>query len=246
MSDTPSRSTRIRSWVVAGVVLATLTALIVWAWPWIWEVFHDPQAFRDWLTQWGAWSPAVFIALQALQVVVFAIPGEVTQIAAGWLFGFGLGSLLSVAGILVGSAIAFGLTRGLGVKFVHKIAGPETVAKFDGLMASPRFIGSLFLLFLIPGVPKDILCYVAGVSRLKFLPFLLISSVARLPGIFGSSLMGKAVFEKDWWLLGGVALAAMALFGLGWWFRETIFRWVERFAVQHEPETKKESSHEPH
>ncbi len=234
MSDLPSRSSRFRSWVLAGVVLAALAALGIWAWPWVWQVFHDPQAFRDWLKQWGPWSPAVFVLLQTLQVVVFAIPGEVTQIAAGWLFGFGLGSLLSVTGIVIGSAIAFGLTRWLGVQFVHRIAGPQTVAKFDQLMASPKFIGSLFLLFLIPGIPKDILCYVAGLSRLKFVPFLLISSVARLPGIFGSSLMGKAVFEKDWFLLAGIATGALVLFGLGWWFREAIFRMVERFAVQHD------------
>jgi uncharacterized membrane protein YdjX (TVP38/TMEM64 family) len=233
MSDTPSPS-KIVPWVVAGLVLAALVWLGVWAWPWIWQVFHDPQAFRDWLKQWGPWSPAVFVALQTLQVVIFAIPGEVTQIAAGWLFGFGLGSLLSLLGIIIGSAIAFGLTRWLGAAFVHRIAGPEAVAKFDGLMASPKFIGSLFLLFLIPGIPKDILCYVAGLSRLKFFPFLAISGLARLPGIFGSSLMGKAVFERDWWLLGGVAVAALVLFGLGWLLREPIFRWVERFAVQKE------------
>lgn len=234
MSESPSRTARVLSWLMAGIVVVLLVALGWAAWPWIWEVFHDPQSFRDWLRQWGAWSPAVFLLLQALQVVVFAIPGEVTQIAAGWLFGFGLGSLLSLVGIVIGSAIAFGLTRWLGVRFVHRIAGPDTVAKFDDLMASPKFIGSLFLLFLIPGIPKDILCYVAGLSRLKFLPFLFISGLARLPGIFGSSLMGKAVFEQDWVLLGAVAGGALLLFGLGWWFREPIFAWVNRVAVQHD------------
>lgn len=236
MSDTPSRLSRIRSWAMAAVLVVALVALGIWAWPWIWDVFHDPQAFRDWLKQWGPWSPVIFVLLQGLQVVVFAIPGEVTQIAAGWLFGFWYGSLLAVVGTLVGSSIAFGLTRWLGVAFVHKIAGPEAVSRFDHLMASPKFIGSLFLLFLIPGIPKDILCYVAGLSRLKFLPFLLISTVARLPGILGSSLMGKAVFEQDWFLLGGVAVGALVLFGLGWWFREPIFKAVERFTVAPKPE----------
>jgi len=203
-------------------------------------VFSDPQIVRDWLKGWGGWAPVVFIGLQVLQVVVFVLPGEVTQIVGGWLFGFWGGSILSVVGIAIGSTVAFGLTRWWGVRFVHRIAGPETVAKFDHLMASPRFIGSLFLFFLIPGIPKDILCYVAGLSRLKFLPFLLISCLARLPGIFGSSLMGKAVFEGNWPLLAGIATAASVLFGLGWWFREPIFRWVERFTVQHD--TEKETS----
>jgi uncharacterized membrane protein YdjX (TVP38/TMEM64 family) len=216
------------------LVVLALAGLLVWAAPELWRIFQDPQVVRDWIRSWGPWAPAVFVFLQVLQVVVFVLPGEVTQIAGGWVFGFGLGSLLSVVGIALGSAIAFGLTRWLGVGFVHRIAGPETVAKFDHLMASPKFIGSLFLFFLIPGIPKDVLCYVAGLSRLKFLPFLLISSVARLPGIFGSSLMGKALYQGNWLLLAGIAGGALVLFGLGFWFREPIFRLVERYAVSHD------------
>ncbi len=231
MSETPPRPSVLKKWLVPGLVVALLVGLLVWATPLLWSVFGDPQVVRDWIQQWGSWAPAVFVGLQVLQVVVFVLPGEVTQIAGGFLFGFGLGSLLSVVGIALGSAFAFKLTHWLGVRFVHKIAGPETVAKFDKLMASPRFIGSLFLFFVIPGIPKDVLCYVAGLSRLKFVPFLVISTIARLPGIFGSSLMGKALYHGDWWLLVGIAAGALVLFGLGWWFRETIFRLVERYAV---------------
>lgn len=236
MSD-PTPATGLRKWLLPGLIGAVLIAVLVWASPFLWEVFTDPHKVRDLITGWGVWAPAVFVGLQVLQVVVFALPGEVTQIAGGWLFGFGLGSLLSVVGIAIGSTIAFGLTRWLGVTFVHRIAGPETVAKFDHLMASPKFIGSLFLFFLIPGIPKDVLCYVAGLSRLRFLPFLVISTVARLPGIFGSSLMGKALFQGNWLLLAAVAGGALVLFGLGWWFREPIFRLVERFTVA-PPSTK--------
>jgi len=91
------------------------------------------------------------------------------------------------------------------------------------------------LFFLIPGVPKDILCYVAGLSRLKLIPFLWISTLARMPGIFGSSLMGKALFQNDWGLLVAVAGAALVLFFFGWWFRTPIFTLVERYAVQKAP-----------
>jgi len=235
MSDPSPRTSGPRAWMVPGLILLAVIGLLVWASPALWKIFSDPRVVQDWLKPWGPWAPAVFVMLQVLQVVVFVLPGEVTQIAGGWLFGFGLGSLLSLTGIALGSAIAFGLTRWHGIAFVHRIAGPHTVARFDGLMASPKFIGSLFLLFLIPGIPKDVLCYVAGLSRLKFLPFLLISSVARLPGIFGSSLMGKALFQGDWVLLLSVAAGAVVLFGLGWWFRESIFRLVAKFALEESP-----------
>jgi len=241
MSDLPPRTPGFRAWVVPGLILLAVVGLLIWSAPVLWSTFSDPHVIRDWLKQWGPWAPVVFVFLQVLQVVVFVLPGEVTQIAGGWLFGLGLGSLLSLVGIALGSAIAFCLTRWLGIAFVHRIAGPHTVAQFDGLMASPKFIGTLFLLFLIPGIPKDVLCYVAGLSRLKFLPFLLISSLARLPGILGSSLMGKALFQGNWALLALVAGGALVLFGLGWWFREPIFRLVAKFTVE-ESEKKDDAS----
>jgi len=233
MSESSPRGVKV--WILPGLVLIAITALLVWLSPWLWKIFSDPQVVRSVVQEWGPFAPFAFVLLQVLQVVVFALPGEVTQIAGGYLFGFGLGSVLSVVGIALGSALAFGLSRWLGISFVHRIAGPQTLARFDGLMASPRFIGSLFLFFLIPGIPKDILCYVAGLSRLKFVPFLIISSLARLPGIFGSSLMGKALFQGDWLLLTLVAGGALVLFALGWWFRDPIFALVERYAVVRPP-----------
>ena len=213
-----------------------LLGLLIWMFPWLWQTFQNPETIREDLRQSGPWAPLVFVLLQILQVVVFVIPGEVTQIAGGWLFGFLPGTLLSVTGIALGSALAFGLTRWLGEAFVHRIVGPKTVLKFDSLMASPRFVGSLFLLFLIPGIPKDVLCYVAGLAKVKFLAFLVISTVARLPGIFSSSLMGKAFFEGNWPLMISVAAAALVLFALGWWFRESLFTVIERLAIKKTPE----------
>ena len=221
----------LQKWILPSAVVVVVIALLTWSAPHLWSVFGDPLSIRQAVQDWGPLAPLGFIALQTAQVVIFALPGEVSQVAGGYLFGFVFGSLLSLIGVALGSAIAFWLTRRLGVRFVHRIAGPRTVAKFDRLMASPKFIGSLFLLFLIPGIPKDILCYVAGLSRLKFLPFLGLSLIARTPGIFGSSLIGKALFQGDWWLLAMVAGAAVMLFAAGWWFRDAIFRWVERFAV---------------
>lgn len=218
-------------WLI--LIVVTVVAIAALAAPYWWPLFQDPQKLRDWLKAAGVWSPVVFVFLQALQVVIFAIPGEVTQIAAGWVFGFAWGSVLAVIGTVIGSSAAFALARRFGLPLVHRLAGPEAVAKFDGLMESPRFIGSLFLLFLIPGIPKDILCYVAGLSSLKFIPYLVISTVARLPGILGSSLMGKALFEGDWWLLVAVAGGALVLFGVGWLFRTAIFGFIERFATKH-------------
>jgi uncharacterized membrane protein YdjX (TVP38/TMEM64 family) len=232
MSDSPRKPVNFTLiWVILVAVLVIATAFL--AFPYWWPLFEDPQKLRTLLTSAGIWAPIIFVFLQALQIVVFALPGEVTQIAAGWVFGFGWGTVLIEIGTVVGSATAFALARKFGPSLVHNLAGPSAVAKFDGLMQSPRFIGSIFLLFLIPGIPKDILCYVAGLSQLRFLPFLIISLAARQPGILGSSLMGKALYQGDWWLLAAVAGGALVLFGVGWFFRESIFRFIERFATKH-------------
>lgn len=230
----PATGRRALLWSLAiGIATLAAAALAFGLNPQLWSALTDPQVARDWLAGWGPWAPVVFVALQILQVVVFVIPGEVTQVAGGWIFGFVTGSALSLLGIMIGSTIAFVLSRRLGVRFVHRIAGPGAVRKFDGLMASPQFVGSLFLLFLIPGIPKDILCYVAGLSQLRFGAFVVVSGLARLPGILGSSLMGKALFQGDWLLLALVGGIALVLFGVGWACREPIFRLVERFALSH-------------
>ncbi len=232
MSDSPRK--RVSATLVIWVVVAVLVvAAAAFAFPYWWPVVKDPEIIHGWLTASGIWAPVILVFLQALQIVLFVIPGEVTQIAAGWMFGFSWGSVLAIMGAVLGSAAAFGLARRFGLPLVHRLAGPQAVAKFDGLMESPKFIGSIFFLFLIPGIPKDILCYVAGLSSLKFFPFLIISTIARLPGILGSSLMGKALFQGDWRLLAIVAGGALLLFGVGWLFREAIFKFIERFATKH-------------
>jgi uncharacterized membrane protein YdjX (TVP38/TMEM64 family) len=238
MSDPAPRPRRFVRWVLAVLALAAAGSLAVWVVPSFWSSFVRPEALRDWIRSWGPWAPVAFLLVQVLQVVVFALPGEITQVAGGWLFGFAWGSVLSVAGILLGSAVAFGLARVLGVRFVHRIAGPRSVTRFDTLMASPKLVGSVFLLFLIPGIPKDIVCYVAGLSRLKFWPFLAISGIARLPGILGSSLIGKAALDQNWVLLALVAGSAALLFAIGWKFRTPIFTFLERFAVQPTPKER--------
>ncbi len=205
----------------------------------LWDFFKDPVNIQNWVLEWGVLAPLVFVGLQILQVVVFVIPGEVTQIAGGYLFGFGMGTVYNILGNIIGSIIAFGLARSLGLGFVHAIAGPEQVKKFDHLMHSPKLIGVFFLLFLIPGLPKDILCYLGGISSVKFPAFIVVSSIARVPGIVGSGLIGKAFAERDLTMLIFV-LAMIGIFiGLSILFRERLLRLIEHYAVA--PEERKDS-----
>ena len=211
------------------VLGAAVTAVVIFREP-LWEIFRNPEGLRRWVSSFGSLAPLVFMALQALQVVIFVIPGEVPQIAGGYLFGVWQGALLSVAGIGLGSSIGFALARLLGLPFVESLFGAQRIGRLRGLADSGRARIVFFLLFVIPGIPKDVLCYVAGLSAMRFPGFFLISMLGRLPGILGSAIMGDAAASEKWLLAGIVAGVAVLLFAVGYLLRERITGWVERLS----------------
>lgn len=200
----------------------------------IWSVFASPEALRAWIASLGFIAPLAFVALHCIQVIVFIIPGEVPQIAGGYLFGLWWGSLLSVSGIIIGSAVNFLLARLLGVPFVRLLFSREKIEYAGRIATSPRAKISMFLLFLIPGIPKDILCYGAGLTPLTLHSFLLISTLGRLPGILGSAFMGGAAAEEKWIVAGAVFLLASLLFLLGFFFKERILFLLEKLASRNQ------------
>jgi uncharacterized membrane protein YdjX (TVP38/TMEM64 family) len=185
---------------------------------------------RAWVQSWGAAAPLVFIGVQTVQVILFAIPGEVVQIAGGYLFGGGLGILLSMAGILLGSTAAFFLSRLLGRPFVAAVIPAAQLERVEKLLESRSSRIVFFLLFLIPGVPKDILCYIAGLTPMPFPFFLGVSTVGRLPGIVGSSLIGGAARSSQWVALVVLSAAAIVVFVAGLLLRPKLQAFIERIA----------------
>jgi uncharacterized membrane protein YdjX (TVP38/TMEM64 family) len=193
-------------------------------------LFRSPDSFRSWVQSTGPIAPLVFVGLQAAQVVVFFIPGEIPQVAGGYLFGVWQGSLLSLAGITLGASLNFLMARLLGLPFVYTLFGQQSVHRVWRIAESSRARLAFFLFFLIPGVPKDVLCYVAGLSSLRLAPFLLYSTLGRLPGVIGSALIGEAAADRRWLLAGSILFAAAALFGLGFMFRRRIQAFLESLA----------------
>jgi uncharacterized membrane protein YdjX (TVP38/TMEM64 family) len=211
------------------LIAALFVPVIVWH-DAIWKLFTSTQRLHEWIAAWGVWAPLVFMAIQAVQVIVFVIPGEIPQIAGGYLFGAWKGTLLSVAGILVGSAVAFLLARALGKPFVGALFPKAQVERIEKLLASRSARAVFFLLFLIPGIPKDILCYVAGLTPMRFPFFAAASTLGRLPGIVGSAVIGSAAASNRWVLMGIVAGVAVVLFGAGFFLRPRIQAWIEKVA----------------
>lgn len=154
-----------------------------------------------------------FILLQAAQVVVAPIPGEVTGLLGGILYGPFLGVLLSTIGLTLGSYIAFALSRAFGRPFVEKFVNKKTMSRFDYLLHHKgAFL--IFLLFLIPGFPKDFLCYILGLGHLNTAEFLVIGGTGRLMGTILLTLGGSYIRHHQYYRLSillGIAIVIILI-----------------------------------
>jgi uncharacterized membrane protein YdjX (TVP38/TMEM64 family) len=188
----------------------------------------------------GPLAPLLFILIQALQVVFAPIPGEATGFIGGYLFGVPLGLFYSTVGLTLGSVGAFLIARWLEERYVSRWIPAEILRKFDFLMERQGAMIS-FILFLLPGFPKDYLCFVLGLSRMPFKLFLLISIVGRIPGTLLLTLQGAKVYKGDYYstlVILGLCLALVLLLG---YYREAVYRWIRRFDHPGEPAPGSES-----
>jgi uncharacterized membrane protein YdjX (TVP38/TMEM64 family) len=224
------KARRILALVAFPALFAAIIALGILFRREIFMLFGSSQRLRAWIGSAGVLAPLLFMAVQALQVVVFFVPGEIPQVAGGYLFGVWKGSLLSLAGITAGATFNFVMARLLGVPFVHALFARERVDRIRRLADLPRARLSFFLVFLIPGIPKDILCYAAGLSSLGLPSFLIFSTLGRAPGILGSALLGEAAAGKRWLLAGALLALAVVLFVIGFLLRDRIQAALERLA----------------
>jgi uncharacterized membrane protein YdjX (TVP38/TMEM64 family) len=195
--------------ILAGLSFAFYQSGIV-------KYFLSKKHLLQFLQSMGPWDEVVFIVLQAAQVVLAPIPGEVTGLAGGYLYGPWRGIIWSTIGLTMGSFCAFLLARGLGRPVVDKFVPKSIVGRFDYLLHHKgAFV--VFLLFLIPGFPKDALCWFLGLGHLTNTEFLLIGGTGRLFGTILLTLGGDFIRHhqySEFFVLVGVALivvlAAMA------------------------------------
>ncbi len=154
-----------------------------------------------------------FILLQAAQVVAAPIPGEVTGLLGGFLYGPILGVMLSTIGLTIGSYIAFALARTFGRPFVDRFVDKAIMNRFDYLLHHKgAFL--VFLLFLIPGFPKDYLCYILGLGHLSTMEFIVIGGTGRLFGTILLTLGGDYIRHHQYGrfsILVGVALIVVLI-----------------------------------
>jgi uncharacterized membrane protein YdjX (TVP38/TMEM64 family) len=179
------------------------------------------------LNRMGPYAPLVFIALQAIQVVVAPVPGEATGFLGGLVFGTTLGFLYSTIGLTLGSLMAFGLGRWLGLPVVRRLISPDFYGKF-GFVTRPGAELVILLFFIIPGFPKDYLCFFLGVSPIPFGVFLVICIFGRMPGTWMLSIQGAKVGGGHYLDFLVILTLTAAAAVPAYIFRDKIYSWLRR------------------
>ncbi|MBQ9557594.1 MAG: TVP38/TMEM64 family protein [Clostridia bacterium] len=175
----------------------------------------EPEQFRAWVEAHGFVGKLAFIGMQVLQVVVAVIPGESLELGAGYAFGVFEGLLLCLIGVFIGGALIFAFTRFFGMKAVEAFFPKEKIESVKFLRNEKRLEFFAFILFFIPGTPKDLLSYVGGLTPIKWYKWLLITTFARIPSIITSLIIGNAVVDRDYPLAIIVGAATVALSAAG-------------------------------
>jgi uncharacterized membrane protein YdjX (TVP38/TMEM64 family) len=195
----------------------------------LYQVILDRERIRAIMNGAGSWAPILFISVQAVQVFLMLWPVPM-EIAGGFLFGLPWGLLYSALGLALGSVVAFLLGRWLERKFITRLH-PENMRRIRRLIKREGTLAA-FLIFLIPGFPKDFVCYFLGATRLSLAFFLVVSTLLRIPSTLLFTLQGAQVYKGHY----GITLGLVALYlGLAFLLfrkREALYGWVGQWHLK--------------
>lgn len=180
------------------LILAAVAGICIWVYPYA-KMLKTPEGrmwLSDYLKSFGALGAVIFVALQTLQVIIAVLPP--VQIVGGFMYGVFFGTLLSAAGVYLGNIIIFKVSRFLGKPLVESVVSEKNFKKFGFLQNEEKLERILFILYLIPGVPKDVITYIVALSKIKERNFYLYVLPARLPAIIMSTVFGKCLVSDSY------------------------------------------------
>ena len=204
-------------WALLSAVLFGSLAVLIWLVAteapiirWMIRLYQDKHFLKETVRAWGWMAPIVFMAIQALQVIISPIPGEVTGPVGGALFGTLWGLIYSTIGLTGGTLFCFWVGRRWGEPLVRPWLSEHNWNRMSFILEAEGAI-ICFVLYLIPGFPKDIISYLFGISPMPFWLFAVVSTVGRLPGTWISSYFGAHVAEQEY--IYAIALMAIVIAG---------------------------------
>ncbi len=220
--------------ISAIIIICALFFIALWYRVPLWEkikpayiLFTEREQIKEFITSFGSLAPLVFIVIQIFQVIFAPFPGEATGFIGGYLFGTFKGFIYSSAGLALGSWVNFLIGRVLGMRYIRKLVPTDYLFRFDNFVKHQGIL-VLFILFIIPGFPKDYLCLFLGLSTLPVKVFITIAAVGRMPGTFMLSFQGASLFERNYAMF-ALLLGICLLVGFfSFRYRDDLYRWVEK------------------
>jgi uncharacterized membrane protein YdjX (TVP38/TMEM64 family) len=188
--------------------------------------FQDRHQILQFIKSYHPYDELAFILLQIIQVVAAPIPGELSGIIGGYLYGPFWGTVYSTIGLTIGSWIAFLLARFFGEPLLEKVVKKEVFDKFEHFMENKGLLVS-FLLFLIPGFPKDYLCYIMGVSLIPTGTFIMLSAAGRILGTIMLSVTGAFAGNGQYILLSIILALGIVISIATYYYRDRLLEIIK-------------------
>ena len=202
------------SLVIALTIFTGITVLVI---HWLRSFENDPRSFTEFIDSYGFMGRLVALGLQVLQVIISLVPGELIEIGLGVSFGYIEGTLLCMIGVALGTSLIFLVVKRWGVRLVELFIDREKIDQLRFINSEKKLKRLIFLFFFIPGTPKDLLTYFAGLTRIRLHEFLIITMIARIPSIISSTVGGNLLQTQNYvgamWLF--AVTGAVSLLGIG-------------------------------
>jgi len=195
----------------------------------------EPEQFKEYVDSFGAMGFVLLLFVQIFQIIVAVIPGEVVEFLAGTVYGWFGGLCFCLLGIAVGQFIVFTAVRYFGKGLVEKAAGSKAMKRFKFLNNEKRLKTVIFLLFFIPGTPKDLLTYFVPLTKIKLSDFLVLTIFARIPSVVTSTFAGDAFAESDILTVVCAYAVILVLFLAG-------YSWYSKWNIKHDSEKTEEKT----
>ncbi|MBQ9415433.1 MAG: TVP38/TMEM64 family protein [Clostridia bacterium] len=222
---------RVIALIIIGIILTVFVLVFIYVAIPMFRYAKNPSEFQEWIAQFGPWGKLVLFGMQVMQIVVAFIPGGPLEVVAGVAFGQWWALILCVLGAFVGDLIGFFLARILGSWVVHLFFSDKELKAIAWINRQKSRDLFVFIFFLVPGMPKDVLSYLMGLTNMKWYRFSLIALFARIPAILMSSVAGNSIAGKNYGLAIGLLVAIISITVIG----SLVYRKIQK---KHEAEQK--------
>ncbi len=181
-------------------VLVVMLILSLYLFPYFSQLSDETKRAQlvEFIRGQGILGVLILLGLQVLQVVVAVIPGEIIEIVAGIIYGTVGGYIICTVGVLLSSMLVYYTVKKLGSEYIQKTFASDHLKRFTFLNDSKKLEVVIFILFFLPGTPKDMLTYLVPFTKIKPMHFFVISSIARIPSIISSTFAGANLIEGDY------------------------------------------------